>query len=126
MIPENKEIMKAELMANNINLCTGCDFPRSHSRGFAVVWTKTIHYSPKGATRKTLYGFLHEIGHIVLKHGPTCKLRRYEKEFQAEKYARDSFRSFGIPLPREAVAIGNAYIKRMKRFGNNIKRGKRQ
>lgn len=122
---DNLEIVKAELIAHNIKLCQGCETYHSHSRGFAKVDEKEIHYSAKCATRKTLYGFLHEVGHIVMGHGKDCPLRRYEKEAQAEEYARNSMRDYGFPIPRVAVSKGNRYVKRMKRWGDNIKRGKR-
>lgn len=120
----NQEIMRAELMAHDITLCAGCDRYNSHSRGFAVPDKRTIHYSAKGATRKTLYGFLHEVGHIVMGHGSACPLRRYEREAQAEDYARRSLRDYGIAIPRQAVAIGNAYVRRWKRFGDKIKKAR--
>lgn len=123
---DNQEIIKAELMANDITLCSGCDSYSSHSRGFAVPDKKTIHYSAKGATRTTLYGFLHEIGHIVMGHGKNCPLRRYEKEAQAEEYARKSMKEYGFAVPRKSVVLGNAYIRRFKRFGDNIKKSRKE
>lgn len=120
-MPDNQDIIKAELIANDITLCRGCDGYNSHSRGYAVPDKRTIHYSAKCVTRKTLYGFLHEIGHIVRGHGKKCSLRRYKKEAQAEDYARQSFRDYGIMASRKAVALGNAYVRRWKQFGDKIK-----
>ena len=74
-----QEIVKAELMAHDIRVCTACGVYQSHSRGFAIPDKKEIHYSKKCSTRNTLYGFLHEVGHIVKNHGRSCKLRRYER-----------------------------------------------
>ena len=122
---ENQDIVNAELIANDIKLCAGCETYHSHSRGFAKVDDRTIHYSAKCATRKTLYGFLHEVGHIVMGHGKDCPLRRYEREAQAEEYARKSMKDYGFAVPRSAVALGNRYVKRMKRWGNNIKKGRK-
>lgn len=115
-----QEIIKAELLAHDITVCAGCDNYHSHSRGFAIPDKREIHYNAKGSTRSTLYGFLHEIGHIVMGHGKQCPLRRYEREAQAEQYARDSFRDYGIPTPRKVVALGKRYVKRMKQWGRNI------
>lgn len=126
MTPNNQEIIKAELMAHDINLCAGCESYSSHLRGYAVPDKRTIHYSAKGATRKTLYGFLHEIGHIVMGHGKTSPLRRYEQEAQAEEYARRSLQEYGIAVPRAAVSLGNAYVRRWKQFGDKIKKSKRK
>ena len=118
---ESDDIIKAELIANDIELCRDCKSYNSHSRGFAMPDERVIHYNAKCATRKTLYGFLHEIGHIVMGHGKRSTLRRYEQESEAEDYARQSLKSYGIPVPRKAVVLGNAYVKRWKQFGDKIK-----
>jgi len=123
---DNLDIVQAELMANDITLCIGCDkFGASHSRGFAAPDSRTIHYNAKMATRATLYGFLHEVGHVVKGHGKASKLRRFEREQEAEDYARDSFRAYGIAVPQKQVAQGNAYILRMARWGRNSAAGRR-
>jgi hypothetical protein len=121
----NEEIVQAELLANNITLCAGCDNGDNHNRGWAYADERTIHYAKKCATRRTLYGFLHEVGHIVMGHGSKCGLRRFEKEAQAEEYARASLRMLGITVPRSKVASGNAYIARRKRTGDRIIRARR-
>lgn len=121
---ENQEIIKAELIAHDVKVCQGCDRYHSHSRGFAVPDERTIHYSAKGSTRSTLYGFLHEIGHIIKGHGKASKLRRYEREAEAEDYARKSLADYGIPVPRKRVVLGNAYIRRFKQFGDNVRWGR--
>ena len=77
------------------------------------------------ATRKTLHGFLHEVGHVVLGHGKSCKLKRFERESAAESYATKSIREYGIPVPREAVALGKRYVSRMKQWGKNISEGRK-
>lgn len=112
---EFQEIVWAELIANDISLCTGCDSYNSHSRGFAMVSDRTIHYSMKCATRSTLHGFLHEVGHIVLAHGKHCQLKRWQKEQQAEDFATRSLKSYGIPVPRKTVNLGKRYVARWKR-----------
>lgn len=118
-----REIVAAELAANNIELCTGCCNTSSHSRGFAEADKRVIHFNAKMATRGTLYGFLHEVGHIAKAHGKSSKLRRYEREQEAEDYARESFRQLGLAVPRKQVVLGNAYVARFKRFGDNVRRG---
>lgn len=126
MIPDFQEIVTAELMAHNIKLCRGgCFLKQSHSRGFAVPDHRTIHYSKRCATRSTLLGFLHEIGHIVKGHGHSCQLQRWEKESQAEEYAKESLRALGITVPRKRAGRGRRYILRMKRWGNRIAAGRR-
>lgn len=112
---EYQEIVKAELMANNIGLCTGCDSYNSHTRGFASADSRIIHYSRKCATRATLHGFLHEVGHVVKNHGKHCRLKRWQQEQEAETYATESLKAYGIPVPRKAVALGKRYVARWKR-----------
>lgn len=119
----NQEIAQAELLTHDIKLCTGCGHNSSHKRGFATVDSRTIHYNKKLATRATLYGFLHEVGHIVHGHGKQSKLRRFEKEREAEEYARQSLRQLGIAVPSRCVQRGNEYVARMKRFGDNVRAG---
>ena len=121
----NQEIVQAELLANGITLCTGCNEGYSHTRGVATPDSRRIHYSLKCATRGSLYGFLHEVGHIVNGHGRSSKLRRYQQEHEAEVYARESLRMLGLSVPRKQVALGNAYVARWKRFGDNVNAGRK-
>lgn len=120
MTPDFLDIVAAELLANDIRLCAACDSYSSHKRGFARPDKREIHYAAKFATRSTLHGFLHEVGHVVNRHGKSCKLRRYEREAEAERYATESLRAYGIAVPRKAVAKGRAYIGRWKRTGKRI------
>ena len=119
------DIVEAELTAHDIMICTDCEgFNASHSRGFATPDTRVVHFNKKMATRATLHDFLHEVGHILKGHGKACRLRRFEKEGQAEEYARESMRAYGIPISRKRAAEGAAYIKRMRRWGRNIAAGR--
>ena len=122
---EFSDIVRAELIANDITLCAGCEGYHSHTRGWAYPDKREIHYGAKMATRKTLHGFLHEVGHVVLGHGKSCKLKRFERESAAESYATKSIREYGIPVPREAVALGKRYVSRMKQWGKNISEGRK-
>jgi hypothetical protein len=120
----NEEIVRAELKEHGIKLCGGCDLRQSHRRGFAVTRTRTIHLSQKMATAATLYGFMHEVGHIVRGHRPGRGLRRWEQEREAEDYARERFRALGLPLPAREVERGDAYVARMKRWGDRALLGR--
>lgn len=115
--PYYAEIVRAELMAHDIRLCRGCDFYNSHKRGFANRDTRTIHMSAEFATRSTLHGFLHEVGHIV---NNTDDMRRYEREKAAEQYARRSLRIYGVRISRKVVQKADAYITRFKEIGDKI------
>ena len=119
---EYQEIIKAELIANNINLCK-CERP--HSRAYAVPDERVIHVSKKGATRNTLATYLHEVGHVVNGHGKKCKLRRFQREQEAEDYARESFKCYDIPYPRKRSRLSRGYVSRWKRIGDKIRRAKR-
>lgn len=119
------EIVEAELAANDITLCADCDRYQSHKRGFAAPDSRIIHYDAKMATRGTLYGFLHEVGHVIKGHGKSCKLRRWQKEQEAEAYARESMRAYGIPVPLKNVQAGDAYVRRFRLFGERVAAGRR-
>lgn len=84
-----------------------------------------IHYSRKCATRGTLHGFLHEVGHVIKGHGKASKLKRWEEEQEAEAYASESLRIYGIPVPRKAAADGRRYVARKKRLGQRISKALR-
>lgn len=120
------EIVRAELIAHDITLCTECERYHSHRRGFAVPDKREIHYAAKCATRKTLHGFLHEVGHVIKGHGKACQLKRFEREAEAERYATESLRMYGIAVPREAVALGKRYVARWKSLGKRISRGRKE
>jgi hypothetical protein len=120
-----RDIVTGELLLHKITLCTGCQSGDNHPRGIAYPDSRIIHYSAKCATRSTLHGFLHEVGHIVLGHGRACKLKRWEKEAGAEDYARYSMRTYGISIPRRVSREGREYVDRMARWGRNIAAGRR-
>lgn len=120
-----KDIIAGELMLHDVTLCTGCQSGDNHARGAAYADARVIHLSAKGATRSSLHRFLHEIGHVVLGHGKASKLRRWEKEQQADGYATSSLRAYGIAVPRKVQRAGAAYVARMKRWGKNIAAGRR-
>lgn len=123
MTLDNQDIIKAELLAHEITLCQ-CSKP--HSRAYALPDKKEIHVSKKGATRNTLATYLHEIGHVVKGHGKNSKLRRFQREQEAEDYAKYSFKCYDIPYPRKRSILSRRYVAQWKRIGNNIKRSRRE
>ena len=117
-----KEIFEKELKKNNLNWCKGCDESRGHKRGFVLHEDKTtVHYDSKICTRATLHGGLHEIWHCI--HNEKG-LRSFEKEANAEKFANQKMREYGISVPRKTRALGISYVKRKKRHGDNIRRSR--
>lgn len=114
------DIVKAELMANNITLCENCNNGCSHIRGTAFVSYREIHLASKFQTRSTLYRFLHEVGHIVNgDHGLS-----WEQERDANLYAYQTMRAFGISVPHQLRTDWKDYVLRKKRHGDNIRKGK--
>lgn len=113
------EIFQAELVAHNLTWCRGCERP-GHKRGFVVNGNKyTVHLDREISTRSTLHRGLHEIGHCV---NDEAGMRRFQKEAAANKWAENRMRELGIPVPRKEAAKGKRYVRRMKRWGNNIKK----
>ena len=132
-----RELFEAELARYDIAWCRdGCGHRgregHVHSRAFAS--GRTVHFSREVTTRATLQVGLHEIAHIVLGHtlitesGKTrvLRLRRFEREAQAEQWSRNRMRELDIPVPRKSTARGNAYVAREKRRGDNIIRARRR
>jgi len=114
-----KEILEAELLKHGIKWCRRCDSRASHKRGFVYNADKfTIHLDSEVATRSTLHRALHEVGHCVNKE---AGLRRYEQEANAERFATDTMRFYGVVVPRAVIYRGVAYVARKKRHGDNIK-----
>ena len=115
-------LFQDELDSNKIAWCTRCDDKRSHHRGFAVKATRTVHLDRMISTRSTLHRALHEIGHIV---NDETGMKRWQQEKAANDFAERRMRDIGIPLPRAEVARGRAYVRRMKRWGKAISKGRR-
>lgn len=70
---------------------------------------KTIH-APKPTTRKSLYIYLHECAHVVLNHNG--RKPRHVEEMEAEKWAQETMRREGIPVPRSMTRSGKMYVAR--------------
>ncbi len=123
------EIAHRILSETGIRWCdgSGCQLKSSHKRGFVMGnvgdRVRAVHFSGSLRTRAGLYRLLHEVGHVVAEKP---KMHRWEREQAAERYARDMFRENGIPVPLKCIQCGNAYITRMKRWGDNVKRGRRR
>ena len=115
------EIFENELKKHNLNWCKGECGEKGHKRGFVLHKDKTtVHYDSKIKTRSTLHGALHEIGHCINNEKG---LKSWEREANAEKFANEKFKEFGISVPRKRKALGVWYVKQKKRHGDNIRRG---
>jgi len=123
MIVSLREIFEAELAAYNLSWCRACEIGKSHSRGFVLDADKTmVHLDSEIGTRSSLYRGLHEIAHCILEEKG---LRRYECEAQADRWAESKMRERGISVPRKVSGRWKAYVSRMKRWGANIRKGRR-
>lgn len=116
-----RAIFEGELRRLELQWCRGCCAANSHARGFVLHEDrKTVHLDSEIATRYGLHRGLHEIAHCILDERG---LRRHEKEAQANRWAKGKMREFHIPVPRQVSAAGRSYVQRMKRWGDNIKKG---
>jgi len=112
-----KEIFETELKKNNLSWCQGqCKEYGSHKRGFVFWKDPVIHLDSSISTRNSLYRGLHEIGHKITGN----KGRRFEREQNADNWAINTMKQYNIPIPRKARQGVKRYIKRMKRWGDNI------
>lgn len=76
--------------------------------------------APRPVTRRSLYIYLHEIGHVVLGHcdrGAHRRLRAWQRERQAERFAHERMRAHGIAVPRKETRRAKAYVARKREHG---------
>lgn len=77
-----------------------------------VCWPKRKHIAgPRPVTRKSLYIWLHECAHAHL-HGPSCRKTRHVKEYEAERWAHETMRANGVPVPKVMTERAKAYVAR--------------
>lgn len=76
---------------------------------------------PPLLTRWALAVYLHECGHIVHGHMTlqAGDLSHYEQELEAENYALEAMRHWGIPVPKTYLALMRAQLKRYKLKDDN-------
>ena len=117
---ELREVFAAELQANDIALCRGCDQSRGHKRGFVIPGQRVVHLDRAVATRSTLHRALHEVGHVVNAEAEKGQ-RSFEREAGANRYADLTMRALGISIPRKIRASNAAYVQRKKRHGDRIR-----
>lgn len=69
-----------------------------------------VVHAPRPFTRKALQIYLHECAHVALGHCDHNRLKRYEREFQAEQQSFAWMREAGIPVPRASVRRAKFYV----------------
>jgi hypothetical protein len=76
-------------------------------RGRAIIGTRTI-LVPRPTTRRRLYVFAHECGHIALDH--RGRRPRHRQEYEAERYALEAMRRHGVAVPEAEILAGKRYV----------------
>jgi hypothetical protein len=76
-------------------------------RGRAFIATRTIRV-PRPTTRRRLYVFAHECGHIALGHRGSKP--RHRQEYEAERYALAAMHRHGVDVPEKEVLQGKRYV----------------
>jgi hypothetical protein len=69
--------------------------------------------APRPVTRRSLYVFLHEIAHVRLGHleqETRKRLKSWQREQEAEDWARDTMRRYGIAVPRKELKRAKDYV----------------
>lgn len=118
-----RAIFEAQLNLHDLAWCRGCEIGKSHSRGFVLdADLLMVHLDSEIGTRSSLHRGLHEIAHCILDERG---LRRYECEAQANQWAARQMRELGVSVPRKVAGKGRAYVRRMKRWGKNIRKGRK-
>ena len=67
--------------------------------------------TPEPKTRKSLYIFLHEVGHARLHSDGKRKLR-YIEEYEAEIFAHNKMREHGLAVPAAMTERARKYVAR--------------
>lgn len=115
-------VLNDVLGEHGIKWCRGECGECGHKRGFVLRKDRTtIHFDSKICTRSSLHNALHEVGHCI---NDEKGLRSFECEAGAEKFANDTMKEYGVSVPRKSKVLGFAYIKRKKKHGDRIKRGR--
>lgn len=64
--------------------------------------------APEGRTRKQLYILAHECAHVALGHNR--KKPRHVEEMEAEQWAHDALRRYGVAVPRSMTVRAKRYV----------------
>lgn len=65
---------------------------------------------PPPTTRRRLYVFAHECGHVLLGHDG--RKTRHREEYEAERWAHDALRRHGIRVSRRSSHSAKKYVRR--------------
>ena len=83
-------------------------------KGYAYVMSGRnpvgVIHVPSPTTRRRLYVFAHECGHVVLGHDGRVPYHR--QEFEAERWAHAALRRHGIAVPEKETLRAKQYVAR--------------
>ncbi len=80
-----------------------------------MAWPSGHIDAPEGATRRQLYILAHECAHVALGHGSIkgkSRKPRHVEEMEAEQWAHDALRRYGVPVPRAMTVRAKRYVAR--------------
>ncbi len=86
--------------------CTCWSRPHAHPK------ERKICKMPLPTGRKSLFSFLHEVGHIVHPRGGIKKELRAVEEYYATCYAKEEIRKHGISVSKQQSRDYDRYIRR--------------
>jgi hypothetical protein len=66
--------------------------------------------STEPTTRRRLYIFAHECGHVALEHDD--RKPHHRREYEAERYAHAALRRHGVAVPKRSTEEGKRYVAR--------------
>jgi hypothetical protein len=82
-----------------------------HPTHTGTAWARKRHIRCRPVkTRITLFYFLHELGHIGLRHWNGNGKTRHREEYEAEMFAIDTMTALSIPVPRKEVLRAKGYV----------------
>ncbi len=85
-------------------------------------YNKRMIYAPTLMDDDALFIFIHECGHIVLRHWHQVPyLAKHHEEFEAERYAIHIFRTENIPITKSIMA--DVRERLCWHIDNDIRRG---
>lgn len=96
-----KEASVNRIVYQDRGLC-GRAFVRRNGERLAII------HVPQPTTRRRLYVFAHECGHVALDHDGSKPVHR--KEYEAEKWAIAALRAHGVPVPLKQIRYGKKYV----------------
>jgi hypothetical protein len=84
--------------------------PHHKLTGRAWVMSRKIVAPWPSTTTRRLYVLAHEIGHVILRHGPGRPV--YVREYEAEMFAHRLLPAYGLDVPEVETVRSKKYVSR--------------